>query len=156
MRKRKAAGTHSSGPFSASLKQRRASSRGAEEETELLAICTRQAAESDTEAEDCLMEAIRTLGRMPKETKTAPKGEQKLARRLREARRRGKLSAENEKELSAFSERQAVEAESSDASQPAAAGMPHCSLMDAIDSEPRDEKDNSARTKKRARTKQRS
>ena len=62
------------------------------------------------------MEAIRTLGRMPKETKTAPKDEQKLARRLREARRRGKLSAENEKELSAFSERQAVEAESNDAS----------------------------------------
>ena len=96
------------------------------------------------------MEAIRTLGRMPKETKTAPKDEQKLARRLREARRQGKLSAENEKELSAFSERQAVEAESSDASQPAAAGMPHCSLMDVIDTEPRDEKDSSARKKKRS------
>ena len=113
---------------------RREGKLSAEEEQELFALSKRQPVEAATsgasppaaaaKAEDSLMEAIRTLGRMPKETKTAPKDEQKLARRLREARRQGKLSAENEKELSAFSERQAVEAESSDASQPAAAGMP--------------------------------
>ena len=78
------------------------------------------------------MEAIRTLGRMPKETKAGPKDEQKLARRLREARRQGKLSAEEETELLAISERQAAESDTSAASPPAAAGMPHCSLMDAI------------------------
>ena len=154
MRKRKAGGTHSSGPA------RREGKLSAEEEQELFALSKRQPVEAATsgasppaaaaKAEDSLMEAIRTLGRMPKETKTAPKDEQKLARRLREARRQGKLSKENEKELAAISERQAVEAESSDAPHPAAAGMPHCSLMDAIDSEPRDKKASSAPTKKRS------
>ena len=51
---------------------------------------------------DSLMQAIRTLGRLPKETKTATQDERHLAERLRWARKRGKMSGEEEAELAAM------------------------------------------------------
>ena len=45
------------------------------------------------------MQAIRTLGRLPKENRKGPKEEQQLAEKLRKARRAGKLSREEEEEL---------------------------------------------------------
>ena len=47
-----------------------------------------------------LMEAIRNLGRVPSECSSAPQEEQVLARLLRVARRTGKLSGEDENDLS--------------------------------------------------------
>ena len=52
---------------------------------------------------DPLMQAIRTLGRLPKETRTATKDERQLALKLRRARRAGKLSGEEEAEPAAMS-----------------------------------------------------
>ena len=121
MRKRKAAGTHSNGPFSASLKLRRASSRGAPQAGPPDVSQSRASSSAAPQADDSLMEAIRNLGRVPAENRMAPKDEQKLARRLRQARREGKLSAEEEQELFALSKRQPVEAATSGASPPAAA-----------------------------------
>ena len=43
---------------------------------------------------DSLMQAIRSLGRLPKETRTASSEERKLARNLRKARTQGQVSAE--------------------------------------------------------------
>ena len=54
-------------------------------------------------ANDSLMQAIRTLGRLPKETTFAYKHERRLAGRLRYARRTGKLSNGQEAELAAMS-----------------------------------------------------
>ena len=52
---------------------------------------------------DALMQAIGTLGRLPKETKTATKEEQRLAMKLRDAKRAGNLSDEHKAELAAMS-----------------------------------------------------
>ena len=49
------------------------------------------------------MRAIRTYGRLPNETGTVTKDERQLARKLRRARREGKLSGEEEAELAAMS-----------------------------------------------------
>ena len=55
------------------------------------------------DANDSLMQAIRSLGRLPKETRSAPKEERLLADNLRRARRLGKLSGEEVAELAALS-----------------------------------------------------
>ena len=52
---------------------------------------------------DSLMQAIRSLGRLPRETKTATQPERLLACRLRWAKKQGKLSDEQEAELAAIS-----------------------------------------------------
>ena len=73
---------------------------------------------------DPLMQAIRTLGRLPKASKTVAKEERLLARNLRDARREGKLSAEEEAELAAMSANSGASQPASGASQPARAGRP--------------------------------
>ena len=55
------------------------------------------------EPADPLMQAIRTLGRLPEETRKATKDERQLAEELHRARRAGKLSGEEEAELAAMS-----------------------------------------------------
>ena len=68
-----------------------------------------------------LMQAIRTLGRLPKETRTATQDERLLANRLNKARREGKVSCEEEAELAAMSANDFVPmAAMSAASNPAA------------------------------------
>jgi len=54
------------------------------------------------------MQAIRTLGRLPKENRQATKDERQLARQVRFARRDGKLSGEEEAELAAMSANDSV------------------------------------------------
>ena len=54
-------------------------------------------------AKDSVMQAIRTLGRLPKETRTATKDERQLALGLRRARQASKQSGEEEAELAAMS-----------------------------------------------------
>ena len=91
---------------------------------------------------DSLMQAIRTLGRLPKETRTATQDERQLARKLRWARRDGKVSGEEEAELAAMSGNHsalaaisAIHSElpaDSGASQPAGAGKPNGSAIHAI------------------------
>ena len=64
---------------------------------------------------DTLMQAIRTLGRLPKETRKAPKDERQLAEKLRRARRAGQLSGEEEAELAAMSANEIGTLEEADA-----------------------------------------
>ena len=110
MRKRKAVGTDTSAkqsrasssgasqPPAPGAKQSRASSSGASEPP---APVAKQAAGAGKPA-DSLMQAIRSLGRVPKESKTATKEELRLAWELRDVRRANKLSGEEEAELAAM------------------------------------------------------
>ena len=66
-------------------------------------------------ANDSLMQAIRSLGRLPKETRKATKDERQLAEKLRRARRAGKLSVEEEAELAAMSANELRTLEEADA-----------------------------------------
>ena len=92
-------------------------------------------------AKDSLMQASRTLGRLPKEATTATKDEQQLAERLRRARRAGQLSGEEEAELSAMSANdslmQVKEGDNSGVSQPARAGKPADPFMQAMEEDNR-------------------
>ena len=104
MSKRKAAGVDSSGashPVAPGAKQSRASSSAASQ----LAGAGKP--------NDSLMQAIRTLGRLPKSTRTATEEERHLAEKLRKARRQGKLSGEEEAELAAMAELPAMSANDS-------------------------------------------
>ena len=67
-----------------------------------------QPAESRESAET-LMEAIRKLGRVPKERPKSLEGERKLAVRLRKARYKGNLSEEHKAELAAMKEQEQAE-----------------------------------------------
>ena len=66
---------------------------GAGEEAELAAM------QPQTSANESLMQAIRTLGRLPSETRAATKYQKQLAVKLRKARQAGQLGAEEEAEL---------------------------------------------------------
>ena len=81
---------------------------------------------------DSLMQAIRTLGRLPKETRTATQDERHLASGLRYARQNGTMSGEDEAELAALSAKRSDQAADSGASQPARAGKANDSLMQAL------------------------
>ena len=52
---------------------------------------------------EILMEAIRELGRLPKESRGASKKERSLAEKLRDHKKRGNLSEEHKAELAAMS-----------------------------------------------------
>ena len=77
----------------------------------LKAMKSMKAAKADTVATsrrrpssgDALVQAIRTLGRLPADTLWAYRHERRLAWRLRGARREGRLSGEDEAELAAMS-----------------------------------------------------
>ena len=64
---------------------------------------------------DSLMQAIRTLGRLPNDTRTTTKYERQLAEKLRRARGAGKLSGEEEAELAAMSANELGTLEEADA-----------------------------------------
>ena len=64
---------------------------------------------------DSLMQAVRSLGRLPKETRTATPHERELAEKLRRARRAGKLSGEEEAEVAAMSVKELGTLEEADA-----------------------------------------
>ena len=114
MRKRKAEVGNSSGPFqpdAPSSKQRhRAASLstapgGGASQPVAPGGGASQPAESRESAET-LMEAIRKLGRVPKERSESLEEERKLAVRLRKARYKGNLSEEHKAELAAMKEQE--------------------------------------------------
>ena len=82
---------------------RRAGKLSGEEEAELAAMSTNDSELAAMSANDSLMQAIRMLGRVPKDTLWAYTHERRLAWRLRRARREGRLSREDEAELAAMS-----------------------------------------------------
>ena len=82
---------------------RRAGKLSKEEESELATMGAHDSELPTMSGNDSLMEDIRTLGRLPKESRQAPKDEQQLAERLRRAKGAGKLSVEEESELAVMS-----------------------------------------------------
>ena len=113
MSKRKAVGADSSGasqPAAPGAKQSRASRQAVEADNSGASQPAGAGKPADT-----LMQAIRTLGRLPKETRKAPKDERQLAEKLRRARRAGQLSGEEEAELAAMSANELGTLEEADA-----------------------------------------